>query len=103
MLPGQDAKHPSCQMLETMISIMLRKGCHIPTIRAKIVGGADVMNIKGYQIGQRNIEFSKRKLKEKGILLQAEDVGGRQGRTAKLDVESGLLHINDSKRNYYTI
>lgn len=103
MLPSNEKRPESDQMLFDIIENMLAAGSHRLTIRARIVGGASVVNIKAYDIGLRNIDYVRQKLKSIHILITAEDVGGNESRTAKLNIDTGILTINTSKQISYTI
>ena len=61
-------------------------------ITAKIAGGAKMFEDSGGSlgnIGQRNIESVHTILRQEGIRLLAEDVGGKVARTLLFDVVSG--------------
>ncbi len=62
-------------------------------VTVKIAGGARMFEISGSNslgnIGQRNIESVHTILKQEGIRLLAEDVGGTCARTLLLDVSNG--------------
>ncbi|MDN5212719.1 chemotaxis protein CheD [Fulvivirgaceae bacterium BMA12] len=103
MLPGSNQWRKSDEMLQTIIDGMLDRNCHPLTIRARLVGGANIMNMLRSDIGQRNIEYVREELKKSGIMILAEDIGGVESRTARLEIESGTLSVNNSKKNYYTI
>ena len=64
---------------------------------AKIAGGATMFNFQGradmVQIGDRNVEASKAKLKELNIPLLAQDTGANYGRTVTFFPETGDFHI----------
>lgn len=64
---------------------------------AKIAGGATMFNFQGAsgvgQIGERNVEASKAKLKELNIPILAEDTGANYGRTVIFYPETGDFHI----------
>lgn len=72
-------------------------------ITVKIAGGARMFEISGSNslgnIGQRNIESVHTILKQEGIRLLAEDVGGTSARTLILDVSTGLGHIRSYGKN----
>ena len=73
---------------------MEAKGASRSRITVKIAGGAKMFEIsdKGSNlgnIGQRNIESVHTILRQEGIRLLAEDVGGRVARTLLFDVASG--------------
>lgn len=103
VLPGNGQQHQSDEMLRSIINGMLDRGCHLLTIRARLVGGANIMKFRSYHIGQRNIEYVKKELRKKGIIVLAEDTGGTESRTARLDIESGILSVNNLGKKYYTI
>jgi len=64
---------------------------------AKIAGGAQMFafsnNSDMMRIGERNVEATKQKLKELGIMIRAEDTGANYGRTIEFYPENGELHI----------
>ena len=68
------------------------KGASRSRITVKIAGGARMFEVKGGNlgnIGQRNIESVHTVLKQEGIRLLAEDVGGTVARTLLFDPVSG--------------
>ena len=61
-------------------------------ITVKIAGGAKMFEVKGGglgNIGQRNIESVHTILRQEGVRLTAENVGGTVARTLLFDVASG--------------
>lgn len=71
---------------------MEAKGASRSRITVKIAGGAKMFDVKGGNlgnIGQRNIESVHTVLKQEGIRLLAEDVGGSVARTLLFDPVSG--------------
>lgn len=71
---------------------MEAKGASRGRITVKIAGGAKMFEVKGGNlgnIGQRNIESVHTILRQEGIRLLAEDVGGTVARTLLFDVASG--------------
>ena len=65
---------------------------------AKIAGGATMFSFQGGnsamgQVGQRNVEATKAKLKELNIPILAEDTGANYGRTVIFYPETGEFHI----------
>lgn len=64
---------------------------------AKIAGGAKMFEVSGLSevgnIGARNTEAAKLKLKELGIRLVAEDTGLNYGRTVELHCDTGEFYI----------
>ena len=65
---------------------------------AKIAGGATMFAFQGSnagvgQVGDRNVEATKAKLKEMKIPILAEDTGANYGRTVIFYPETGEFHI----------
>ena len=65
----------------------------------KLAGGAQMMPVKApnaqqMNIGQRNIEAVKALLGQDGRRIQAEDLGGTQGRTVRLKVGGGGVTVS---------
>lgn len=71
---------------------MEAKGASRGRMTVKIAGGAKMFDVKGGNlgnIGQRNIESVHTVLKQEGIRLVAENVGGSVARTLLFDPVSG--------------
>ena len=71
---------------------MMAHGALKSRISVKIAGGAKMFEVSGGSlgnIGQRNIESVHTILRQEGIRLTAEDVGGTVARTLLFDVVSG--------------
>ena len=71
---------------------MEAKGASRSRITVKIAGGAKMFDVKGGNlgnIGQRNVESVHTVLKQEGIRLLAEDVGGSVARTLLFGPVSG--------------
>ncbi|MBL6447111.1 chemotaxis protein CheD [Fulvivirga sp. 29W222] len=100
MLP--DRPDSQNNLIDNLIQEMLNVGCNALTIRARLVGGADVMKMKSFQIGRKNIDYIRKKLSSNKIMIQAMEVGGSKHRTARMDIQSGTLWVN-SGRKYITI
>ncbi len=91
--------------IEEMRDELIRQGCEAGRLIAKIAGGANMFpnryntnpdHVVKPGIGKRNVQAAKGKLKELGISLAAEDVGGEHGRTLEFDIETGNLCISTS-------
>lgn len=83
--------------IEKLVSDMVKNGANKSRLVAKIAGGARMFEVSGLSdvgnIGQRNAEASKAKLKALGIPLKAEDTGLNYGRTVELHCETGEFYI----------
>lgn len=83
--------------IEELLKRVLAKGAKRQNLVAKIAGGAKMFSIQNktdlISIGERNVEASKKKLKELNIPLKASDTGETYGRTVTFYPETGQYHI----------
>ena len=82
------------ELVKQMEKIGARRGHMV----AKIAGGATMFSFQGGnssmgQVGQRNVEATKKKLGELRIPIIAEDTGANYGRTVIFYPETGEFHI----------
>lgn len=84
--------------IEMAVNMMLQKGCAKSRLEAKIAGGANMFNFGGnnINIGERNIEAVKKKLKELNIPLIASDTGSNYGRTVEFHIASGIMYVKSA-------
>jgi len=69
--------------IEQLLERLARAGTHLASLRAKIFGGAcvlDAMRGKENHLGGKNVEIARKALAEAGIPVVASDVGGDRGR-----------------------
>jgi len=103
MLPDSsntNGHHTPYQCADTAIDTLLKKlheeGVSPNKIVAKMVGGARMFstyNGSDPGIGQQNIAAIKHLLKERGIALTGQDVGGYHGRNAEFYLDSGRVMV----------
>ncbi len=105
MLPDSTAIRNSQQNIakfaDTGIVELIRQmealGAKKARMVAKIAGGATMFNFSSgnstMQVGDRNVEATKKKLAELGIPILAEDTGKNYGRTVTFFPETGEFHI----------
>lgn len=83
--------------IEELLKRVVAAGANRSRLIAKIAGGARMFEVSGLSdignIGARNTQAAKDKLKELGIRLVAEDTGLNYGRTVELHCETGEFHI----------
>jgi chemotaxis protein CheD len=83
--------------IDVLISEMLKIGADRRVLTAKIAGGAQMFafsnNNEMMRIGDRNVEATKLKLQQLGIVIKAEDTGSNYGRTIEFYPETGMLLI----------
>lgn len=70
--------------------------------KAKIAGGAKMFasttDRAGFDVGLRNVEQVRNVLRQLGVVIAGEDVGGNVGRTITLDNASGLVKVRSAGR-----
>lgn len=83
--------------IEELVKRVVAAGASKTRLVAKIAGGAKMFEVSGLSdignVGARNAEASKQKLKELGIRLIAEDTGLNYGRTVELHCDTGDYYI----------
>ena len=83
--------------IEELLNWMIKAGAVKSRLVAKIAGGAKMFEVSGLSdignVGQRNAEASRAKLKQLGIRLIAEDTGLNYGRTVELHCDNGDYYI----------
>lgn len=78
-----------------LIDQMIAQGARKNNLVARIAGGASLFNFQNESgnVGYKNIEAVRAALKEQGIKISSEAVGGKCGRTMRLFVDSGEVKI----------
>ena len=93
--------------IEELVSEIVKKGGSRNRLVAKIAGGAQMFAFQNksdmVRVGERNVEASKKKLKELGIPLKAEDTGLNYGRTVIFYPENGNFVIRSAGKPEKTI
>jgi chemotaxis protein CheD len=93
--------------IQAMMEEMLRLGADRKNIGAKLVGGANMFelrpNLAEEGIGARNIRAAREALHELDIPVLAADVGGNRGRTMEFSLDDGMvlvrtIHFGDSPK-----
>ncbi len=87
------------QAVEMMLERMEMLGSDRSRVIAKMAGGAQVfkhMTMDVLKIGDRNVEAIRQTLRDFGIRLVSEDVGGNQGRTVYFFTTDGRMLVKYS-------
>ena len=83
--------------IDLLLSKMLSLGASKERLIAKLAGGAQMFALKSelefMNVGKRNVEASKQRLKELKIPIIAEDTGLNYGRTIEFYTQTGELII----------
>jgi chemotaxis protein CheD len=90
-----------------LIELMAEAGASPRRITARLAGGASMFATLAapgtIQMGERNVVASRQALNAQGIPLVAQAVGGDYGRTVRLLVESGTVHISSIAHGTQTL
>lgn len=85
-----------------LIREMEKEGADRSRLRAWLVGGAtmfrDLLPPDQPHMGERNVRASREALREQGITLVGEEVGGTWGRTVRFHVADGRIQVNSPGR-----
>ncbi len=81
--------------IDALVAALHDLGCPRGQLQAKIVGGAQMFPILAQRmdIGRRNVEAAKEKLRALNIPLVGEDTGGSSGRTMYFELTSGAVEV----------
>jgi chemotaxis protein CheD len=79
----------------TLVEQMLRLGCRVASLRAKLFGGAAVLPFAagGDPVGAQNVRLAVEKLRDHGIPVIARHTGGTSGLLIRLFTESGDVMV----------
>lgn len=88
----QDAKYIDIA-IDQMLNKLEAGGAKRGNLEAKIVGGANMFSAFKSDISKQNVLTAKEKLKEEGIRIVGECVGGSQGRSVEFSVASGIVTV----------
>jgi chemotaxis protein CheD len=92
-----------------LVQRLLKEGAKKEYLSAKIAGGAAMFKFQSSvtlgQIGDRNIEETKKVLEQLGIPILEEDVGGSTGRVIDFFLADGHLKVKagGKEKMYYKI
>jgi chemotaxis protein CheD len=92
-----------------LIQRLLKEGCKRENMSAKIAGGASMFkfqsNVTLGQIGDRNIEETKKILEHLKIPLLEEDTGGNTGRVIDFFLDDGHIKVKAAgkEKMYYKV
>lgn len=103
MLPSIDhsrSKDNKAKFADTGIAYLLeemqKEGAMKRRVVAKIAGGASMFSFTNeslMNIGERNVEMTKKVLDDLKVQVVAEDTGKDYGRTIELNTETGMLQV----------
>jgi len=79
-----------------LIEKMLALGVQKQNLQAKVFGGAcviDAFHGRGDHLGTKNAELALKALRQEGIPVVADDVGGRRGRKVIFHTDTGVALV----------
>ncbi len=80
-----------------LVEELMRLGAQRAQLSARLIGGAQMFELKGMggaiHMGERNVLACRTALRDVGVALGAEDVGGGRGRSMLYDVEKGTVAV----------
>ncbi len=81
--------------IEIAVDMLLKKGCVKSRLEAKIAGGASMFGFSQntMNIGERNVEAVKLKLKELNVPIKGSDTGENYGRTVEFNIATGVMLV----------
>jgi chemotaxis protein CheD len=85
------------RLIESMVNI----GCEVHNMEAKLFGGGNIINAssENMMIGHKNILIAKEILREYGIPIVAQDVGGAKGRRIMMRSDTGKIFLKYIKNS----
>jgi chemotaxis protein CheD len=88
--------------LEAMLEHFHRNGISGKAIELKLFGGADMLvarNDQLWSIGKQNIDMAKKLIEEKNLTVNANDLGGNQGRKLLFKTHTGEVFLKRLRAN----
>ena len=85
-----------------LVELMKQAGCRNEDLKAHIFGGGSPEGLGATDYGWRNVGVARATLKQKGISIVSEDVGGHMGRKIVFDVATGhvaVLKVHDIRQS----
>ncbi|MHA2362528.1 MAG: chemotaxis protein CheD [Candidatus Hodarchaeales archaeon] len=82
--------------VDELVRLFQRKKISLSDIQIKIVGGAKMfmkLTSEVFDISNRNIQAIKNKLNQYNLKIQAQDIGGKRGRTIYFFLENGEIRV----------
>lgn len=92
-----------------LVARLMKDGAKKEFLSAKLAGGAAMFKFNASvtlgQIGERNVEESKKVLEKNGIPVLEEDTGGNTGRVIDFFLEDGRLKVKagGQEKLYYKV
>jgi len=97
LLPGNDPRAAAnvrygAHAMEELVNGLIRRGASRDRIQVQLFGGATIVANLG-DIGSANGSFARTYVREEGLSLVGEDLGGSQGRRLRFDPITGKAQV----------
>ncbi len=86
--------------MPNLIKALVAKGAHTADLKAKVFGGAKVLDISS-DVGMKNIDFVTAYLNQHGLELAASDLGGHLPRKIIMQPTTGVVHVHRLRNPYF--
>jgi len=93
-----EGKKYASVLVDLMVKKFMALGSELKDLEAALIGGAHILSILDSNIGERNVIAAKKRLKEWGIKVVAQDIGGRSGRNVLFYVNNGHILVSYTLR-----
>lgn len=99
------AKERPAMFVDTGLPMMLTRlfemGLRKANAVVKVAGGSRLLDKNDlFKIGERNYTMFRKIIWKNGMMIKAEDVGGAETRTIRLDIATGRFNIKSSGREF---
>ncbi len=83
-----------------LVTALRQAGAHLGDVRVALCGGAGIFTtaVSSAQIGQRNILAVRHALTEARLHVVREEVGGSEGRTVLLHLDTGAVYVRSVRQ-----
>lgn len=101
--PGREkegeAMRYGCFAIERLINELLKRGAKRGYLEVKVFGGGHVLPGVAGDIGKANVEFVRQYLRDEGLPVRSEDVGGTCGRRLRYFPATGKALVKHLEMN----
>jgi len=89
--------------VKNLVNDLISVGAQKANLRAIMVGGSKIFDLKDNLIGDLNIESVKKELNSFDIKIEIEIVGGAEGRAILLDTNERAVYVKTTSEKEFNI
>ena len=102
-LTGENGKYYyATAAVNELVRRFSRLGSNLTNLRAKITGGANVIDTS-HDIGDQNAQTVIKQLVRNNVYIAAKEVGGKLGRSARFDSDTGVMTVTVAINNSHMV